>query len=398
VQQAEQVWLGRRFIQNPHELFRRLRASEPVSPAMAWGGVPIWLVTRYDEARKLLGDPRLSKDFQHSIALFPPELAGAHTTAMSDHMLSSDPPDHTRLRRLVSKAFTAHTIAQLRPAIVHTADELLDAMAGAPTVDLIEAYALPLPMRVISAMLGVPSADSDQLRAWVNPLLVQAEQEEINHAHTELASYLRDLVATKRAQLSDDLISSLVLATDQGDQLSETELINMVFLLIIAGYETTVNLIGNGAFALLKEPTRLAELRADPGLLPDAVEELLRFDGPLNMATNRYTVEPVTVGEVTIPANQIVLISLLSANHDGTRFPDADTVDMHRETNPHLAFGHGIHYCLGAPLARLEGRIALGRLIDRFPGLALDPTAPAPAYRNSILMRGLASLPVRLVD
>ncbi|WP_084215877.1 cytochrome P450 family protein [Pseudonocardia spinosispora] len=397
MQRSERVRLGREFVQNPHELYRELRSDAPVSPALAWGGVPVWLVTGYDEARQLLGDPRLGKDFHRVIGLFPPELAGAHSTPMSEHMLSADPPDHTRLRRLVSKAFTAHTVTRLRPAIERIADDLLDAMSGDAAVDLIEAYALPLPIRVIGAMLGVPSADHPRLRDWIDPLLVdQADPTKYVEAQTELAVYLVELIADKRGRPDEDLISMLIRATDQGDQLTETELINMIFLLIVAGYETTVNLIGNGVFALLNDPTRLDQLRTEPTLLPDAVEELLRFDSPLNTATNRYTTVPVTIGNVTIPANRLVLISLLAANHDDTRFPDPHTVDPRRPSNPHLAFGHGIHYCLGAPLARLEGRIALGRLIERFPGLTLDPAAPSPVYRNSTLIRGLVTLPVRL--
>jgi len=395
---SEPAWLGRGFIQDPHELYRRLRTTGPVSEVLVWGGVRAWLVTRYGEARQLLNDPRLGKDYQRILELFPPELAGAHATPMSAHMLHADPPDHTRLRQLVSRAFTPRTVVALRPKIEQLTEELLEAIAGAETVDLIESFALPLPIGVIGALLGVPEHDRNRLRDWANPLLTEAEPDEIARAQVELAAYLGGLVADKRAHSGDDLISALVGASDQGDQLSETELINMIFLLIIAGYETTVNLIGNGVLALLRDPARVAELRANPTLLPVAIEELLRFDSPLNMATNRYTVEPVTVGEVTIPANQIVLVSLLAANHDDDRFADPDRLDVHREANPHLAFGHGIHYCLGAPLARLEGEIALGQLLRRFPALTLDAAAPAPRYRVSTLMRGLSALPVRLTE
>ena len=392
----EPVWLGRGFIQDPHKLYEQLREAGPVSEVLVWGGVAAWLVTRYAEARQLLNDPRLGKDHHRILELFPPELAGAHSTPMSAHMLHSDPPDHTRLRRLVSKAFTARTVAGLRPEIEQITEELLEEMTGAETVDLIESFALPLPIRVISALLGVPKRDHTRLRDWANPLLTEAEAGEIARAQVELADYLHGLVTDKRADPADDLVSALVGVSEQGDQLSTTELINMIFLLIIAGYETTVNLIGNGVLSLLRDPARLAEVRADATLLPGTVEELLRLDSPLNLATNRYTIEPVTVGEVTIPANQIVLVSLLSANHDGAQFAEPDHLDVHRETNPHLAFGHGIHYCLGAPLARLEGEIAIGRLLHRFPALSLDVAAPAPRYRLSTLMRGLSALPVRL--
>jgi len=393
---AEPVRLGRQFIQEPHELYRRLRQAGPVSEVLIWGGVRAWLVTRYIEARQLLNDPRLGKDHLRILELFPPELAGAHTTPMSAHMLHSDPPDHTRLRRLVSKAFTSRTVSALRPKIEQITDELLEMMVDVETVDLIESFALPLPIRVIGALLGVPEHDQTPLRDWANPLLTETQPEEIAQAQTQLADYLHSLVADKRAHPADDLISALVGVSEQGDQLSEPELINMIFLLIIAGYETTVNLIGNGILALLRDPARLAELRADPTLLPGAIEELLRFDSPLNMATNRYTIAPVTVGEITIPANEIVLVSLLAANHDDAEFADPDRLNLHREANPHLAFGHGIHYCLGAPLARLEGEVALTSLLSRFPSLTQDVTGPSPRYRTSTLMRGLSALPVRL--
>lgn len=388
--------LGRRFIQHPHELYRQLREEGPVSEVVVWGGARAWLVTRYAEARQLLNDPRLRKDHHRVVDLLPSEVVGSHTNPMYAHMLNADPPDHTRLRRLVSTAFTAKTVAGLRPKVEQITDDLLDAMAKTRTVDLIETFALPLPINVIGALLGVPAGDHSRLRRWTDSLLTHADQDQIARAETELAQYLPDLVDAKRTRPADDLISALVAVSDRGDQLSQAELINMIFLLIIAGYETTVNLIGNGVYALLRDPVRLAELRADATLLPAMVDELLRFDSPLNLATNRFTAEPVMVGEVTIPAGQIVLISLLAANHDGARFPRPDTVDPHREPNPHLAFGHGIHYCLGAPLARLEGEIALGRLLQRFPVLRLDPDGPEPCYRVSTLMRGLSTLPVRL--
>ena len=387
--------LNREFTEDPHVLYKRLRGEGPVSPVTFLGGVPAWLVTGYREARRLLTDSRLSKDHYLALELFPPGTTGLHVTALDAHMLNSDPPDHTRLRKLVSKAFTARTVAHLRPKIEQITDGLLDNM-GAGAVDLIESFALPLPLRVIGALLGIPEADNKGLRDWADPLLTGAAAEEVSEAQNQFTKYLSRLIAEKRVNPGDDLISALVNVSEQGDQLSEPELLAMIFLLVVAGYETTVNLIGNGVLALLRNPAQLAELRADPDLLPGAVEELLRYDSPLNIATIRFTTVPITVGGVEIPAGQFVLISLLSANHDGDQFNHPERLDVHRPVGAHLAFGHGIHYCLGAPLARLEGEVAIGGLLRRFRTIRLDENAPAPRYRASWVMRGLHALPIWL--
>jgi cytochrome P450 len=391
----EPVRLRRDFVQDPHELYRRLRAAGPAHQVVMWGGVRAWLVTRYDEARALLGDPRLHKDHARALALFPPGLAGPHASPLDAHMLNSDPPDHTRLRKLVTKAFTARAVARLRPRIEATVDRLLADIPVGPTVDLIEAFALPLPITVISALLGVPDADRDKFVAWTKPFITTAEPAEIQRAEDATSEYLTALVAAKHAEPGDDVLSALVLATEDGDRLSPAELLAMAFLLILAGFETTVNLIGNGVYALVREPAQLAALRANPALLPGAVEEFLRFESPLNMATNRFTDTPVQVGDVLIPAGEFVMIALLAANHDDTQFAAPDQLDIRRETNAHVAFGHGIHYCLGAPLARLEGEIAFGRLLARFSSVTLAPDAEL-TYRSSTLMRGLSALPVQL--
>ncbi|HEX5407196.1 MAG TPA: cytochrome P450 [Pseudonocardiaceae bacterium] len=392
--EAEPVRLRRDFVQNPHELYRRLRSAGPAHQVVMWGGVRAWLITRYEEARALLADPRLLKDHARALALFPPGLAGPHGSRLDAHMLNSDPPDHTRLRRLVTKAFTSRAVAGLRPRIEVTVDRLLDQLPVGRTVDLIESFALPLPITVISALLGVPDADRDRFAAWTKPFITTAEPAEIEQAEQDTSEYLTALVAAKRAEPGDDVLSALVLASEDGDRLSPTELLAMAFLLILAGFETTVNLIGNGVHALVRSPAQLAALRADPALLPAAVEEFLRFESPLNMATNRFTDAPVPVGDVTIPAGEFVMIALLAANHDETRFAAPDELDITREPNAHLAFGHGIHYCLGAPLARLEGEIAFGKLLSRFSSITLADDQLT--YRSSTLMRGLQALPVRL--
>jgi cytochrome P450 len=387
--------MNRAFFADPHGIYRRLREEGPVRPATPERGLRVWLVTRYAEARELLADPRLSKDSTRALGLFPPGAAQAHASSLAAHMLNSDPPDHTRLRKLVNRAFTARTVARLRPRIEEITDRLLDDVAAAGSVDLVQTFAFPLPITVICELLGVPDADSDRFREWTKPFVAAASPEELQRAHEEMLAYLVDLVAAKRREPADDLLSALVTVSDEGDRLSADEIVAMAFLLLVAGHETTVNLIVNSVLALLLHPDQLAVLRADRSLLPGAVEEFLRYEGPINIATVRFTTQPIQVGEVEIPANEFVMISLLSANRDGERFPDPDQLDITRSAGGHLAFGHGIHYCLGAPLARLEAEIALGRLLDRFPKLELDTDPDALEWRISTLIRGPQTMPVR---
>ncbi len=308
-QVKEPVRLDRTFVQNPHELYRWLRGEGPAHPVVMWGGVRAWLITRYSEARALLNDPRLSKDQAGALALFPPGTGGSHASSLNINMLLKDPPDHTRLRRLVMKAFTAGAVQQLRPRIERIADELLDAIevaAATGAVDLMDFFAAPLPMRVIGELLGVPVADADNFRAGVEPVLTTTDPDELRSAMAALTALLGQLIASKRDRPGDDLLSALVEVSDDGDQLSEDELLATAYLLILAGYETTVNLIGNGILALLQNPTQLEMLRANPSRLPDAVEEFLRFESPLNIATLRFTTEAILVGEVEIPSGEFV--------------------------------------------------------------------------------------------
>ncbi|GAA2805932.1 cytochrome P450 family protein [Crossiella cryophila] len=384
------------FLQDPYAVYRRLRQRGPVHRVEIWGGVPAWLVTRYAEARELLADPRLAKDHLRAERLFPPGFAGGARSGWNANMLHTDPPDHTRLRRLVNKAFAARAVQHLRPRIEQVTDELLDTLDPTGPVDLIQSFALPLPIRIIGLLLGVPESDHERFTEWSEPFIDSRASFRRGSAERELAEYLPRLLAAKRANPEPDLLSELAAASADGDRLTEAELLTMTFLLILAGYETTVNLIGNGAHALLTNPARLAELQARPELLPAAVEEFLRIASPVNIATTRFTTEPVRIGEVEIPAGEFVLIGLLAANHDEVQFTGPDELDFTRAVNAHLAFGHGIHYCVGAPLARLEGEVALGRLLARFPGIALDADAPTPGRRQSTLMHGLTALPVRL--
>ena len=394
--------LGREFVQDPWPVYRRLRAAGPVQRVLVPGGIPMWLVTSYADARTLLADPRLSKDHAGVRELFPPGEAGPYNSPLAAHMLNSDPPAHTRLRRLVNQALTARTVSRLRPRIEHVADELLAAAPAGPPVDLIEAYAVPLASTVICDLLGVPAADRSNFRAWSKAFVSAVPPHVVRDAERSVMAYLTALTDAKRVTPADDLLSDLVHISGQPGQLWPDELVRMAFLLLVAGFETTVSLIGNGVLSLLRHPGQLSLLRSDPLLLPGAIEEFLRYEGPLHVATMRFTTEPVLVGDTQIPADALVLISLLAANRDEARFADPHVLDITRQDPGHLAFGHGIHYCAGAPLARLEGQIAIGRLLSRFPALALpggpgDPAEPGELHwRGSVLMHSLSSLPVRL--
>ena len=374
------------FHADPHPVYARLRRTDPVRRVALPGGGEAWLVTRYEDARRALSDARLSKAYP-----------GAAASPVSRHMLAVDPPDHTRLRRLVSAAFTARRVEELRPRIEEITAGLLDDMAGRDEVDLVDAFAFPLPIQVICELLGVPAGDRDAFRSWTN-VIVGGPQPGVDHgaALGAMIGYIRDLLAARRRHGGDDLLTALLAVRDSADRLSENELISMVFLLLIAGHETTVNLIGNGAWLLLSRRERWERLRADPALLPAAVEEMLRYESPVETATLRYATTDLTIGGRHIAAGDQVVVGLLAANRDD-RFAEPDALVLDREPNTHLAFGHGIHYCLGAPLARLEGVVAFGRLAERFPGLRLA-TAPdeSPAWRPGLLLRGLQRLPVRL--
>nr|BFF00103.1 cytochrome P450 [Streptoalloteichus tenebrarius] len=319
------------FVQDPYPLYARLRREAPVSRAVTATGLSVWLVTRYEDARAALADPRLSKDARRIREVL--EIRGGVRVldeSIIEHMLNSDQPDHTRLRRLVGKAFTARRVEALRPRIEEISAGLLDGINPDSEIDLLTAYAFPLPITVICALLGIPDADHDAFRSWSNTIVTNSEPEEFERAQSGLVAYLVQLIDRKRREPGEDMLSALVAARDDGDQLSERELLAMVFLLLVAGHETTVNLIANGVLALLRHPDQMARLRADLGLLPSAVEEFLRYESPVNMATFRVTAEPVRIGEVEIPAEEVVLVSLGSANRDGDRYGDPDQLVIDR--------------------------------------------------------------------
>ncbi|MDQ1720712.1 MAG: hypothetical protein QOI26_446 [Pseudonocardiales bacterium] len=377
-----------------HAEYALLQGVNAVHRITLASGTTGWLVTGYQAVRRALTDPRLQG---RTGAIgdgrkLPEDLR----LGMNSQMLNQDPPDHTRLRRLISSAFTRRRMDEMRPRIQQITDELLDAMAGLDGVDLVQALATPLPIRVLTEMLGVPDEQVDAFHGWTTALTASARpRHELVTAGNEMLRYTRSLIELKRENPKPDLLSALVAVRDGEDRLTENELTSMVFLLLIAGQETTVNLISNATLALLSNPDQLQRLRAEPRLLPSAVEEFLRYESPVQAAM-RYSTEEVNLAGVTIPAGSVVIVSLLGANRDPQRFAHADQLDLARKDNPQVAFGYGIHHCLGAPLARLEGGIAISSLLARFPELRLDVPADSLNWRVSLIMHGLAELPVRL--
>jgi cytochrome P450 len=391
--------LGDSFFQDPQGLFARLRSAAPVTQAITPEGVRVWLITRYEDVRAALVDPRLAKDWVTHMTPEDFDITVDPVQAYLDqHMLNLDPPDHTRLRRLVVTAFTPRRVAALRPRVSAITGELLDAMADGPAeTDLIEVFAFPLSVTLICELIGIPAGDRESFRQWSGTLLsARGTRRETRAVAVDMHEYFTRLVAERRRAPASDLLSALIAARDSGDSLSEHELLAMMFLLLVAGHETMVNLIAGGVLALLTHPAELQRLRENPSLLPTAVEELLRYANPLNHATERFTLEPVTIGDTTIPAKEWVMLATSSANRDPSRFADAGRLDVGRDSSGHLGFGHGIHYCLGAPLARLEGEIAFGMLLSRFPGLTLASPESSLRWRPSSLIHGLEGLPVRL--
>jgi cytochrome P450 len=389
-----------KFKANPYPFYARLRAESPVHRVVLPGDQVFWIVTRYDDVSLALKDMRVSKD---RFGTMNPEQQKKvpwflkFFKPLMHHMLSQDPPNHTRLRALVSKAFSPRLIEQLRLRVQQITDQLLDNMQRKGSVDLLADYALPLPITIIAEMLGVPLSDQNKFRRWSNRLVSATT---VREALTSIPAvlmftrYIRKLIERRRASPQDDMISALVAAEEAGDKLNEEELLGMIFLLLVAGHETTVNLIATGTLALLQNPEQLERLRRDPALIGPAVEELLRFTSPVEMGTERVMREDLTLAGTTIPKGDMLVAAIGSANRDETQFKDPDTLDLGREPNKHLAFGLGIHYCLGAPLARLEGQIALQSMVERLPRLRLARPAESLRWRRGALLRGLRALPV----
>jgi len=388
---------------DPFGHFAEARARCPVQRMRLADGHPAWVVLGHDAARQALSDPRISKDMLAALEDNGDVVAeGLPGPEFSRHMLNVDPPDHTRLRRLVSRAFVPARVAALEPAVRDIANGLLDDLEEAgsgATVDLVHGYAHPLPFRVIGELLGIPPADRPDLHAWFQVLLTGwagAPPAEAVEASGKIVSYLRELVDTKRRSPAEDLVSVLLAVGE--DVLTTQEVLSSLFQLVVAGHDTTASLISNGVVALLDHPGQMQALLADLGQLPAAIDELIRFTAPVPHATFRVTAEPATIGGVGIPAHEQVLVCLSSANRDPGRFPAPDTLDIGRNNASHLGFGHGPHYCLGAPLARLEARVAFETLLGRHPNLrlAVDRDVLAWAHGDGLVLRGLVSLPVIL--
>jgi cytochrome P450 len=380
------------FWRDPYPAYAALRSDEPVSKLERQDGT-VWLLSRYSDVRAALADPRLSKDWRFTL---PPEARADAPTSNIPMMLLMDPPEHTRLRKLVSRSFTLRRMEELRPRVEQIAGELLDALPASGRVDIMAEYAFLLPVFVICELLGVPADDRDDFAAWSNTMVDESTRDESMAASAKLFEYLSKLIEQKRRQPDDALISGLIEVAEDGDRLSQPELVGMAMMLLIAGHETTVNLIGNGLLALLTHPEQLALLRERPELLPSAIEEFLRWDAPVHSTPSRFAAEDVEYSGVTIPAGSIVQLSLAAANRDEGRFADSEELHVDRDVSGHVAFGHGLHHCLGAQLARIEGQEAIGMLLARRPELALAIDPQELLHRRSTLIRGLTTLPVEL--
>lgn len=390
------------FKANPFQLLADLRAEEPVfrTHLPDKTKTPVWLLTRYEDVFALLKDERFPKNRRS--ALTPEQLRKMPWVPpmfrpLERNMLDLDQPDHTRLRALVHKAFTPHLVEQMRERVQTLSDELLDKVSRCGEMDLINDYALPLPMTIITEILGVPTSDRDKFHKWSESVVSLSSPNATVRVIPPIwmfIRYLRRFFKMRRADPQDDLASALIQAEEAGDKLSEDELLAMVFLLLIAGHETTVNLIGSGVLALLEYPDQMENLRGEPSLIKTAVEELLRYTAPVFMATERFAREDVTLHGVTIPRGEMTFGVIGSANRDEAVFENPDQLDIAREPNKHLSFGQGIHFCLGAPLARMEAQIAINTLLCRMPDLRLKVSPDSLRWRPSMILRGLDALPL----
>jgi cytochrome P450 len=403
VADALSAW-GNHDRDNPFSLYEELRALGPVHAVTLADGHDSYLVVGYDEAKTLLNDARISKDMHAALAASGAVVAeGLPGPDFARHMLAVDPPDHTRLRRLVAAAFSVRRIESLQPHVQQIVDTLLDAIAAQgpdATVDLVSSFAFPLPFQVICELLGVPENErkpfGDALNVLLAPTSTPEEYEHTKAASDAVVGMLKHLVDEKQREPDDALVSALIQARDGDERLNQQELLSTIFQLIVAGHDTTTSLIGNSVVALLTHPDDLAAVRADPTRLAPAIEELMRWDAPVPHATFRYAVEPIEIGGVTIPSGKQVIICLAAANRDHEHFARAEDLDLDRTENRNLAFGHGVHFCLGAPLARMEGHAALATLLRRFPELRLAvPRSDLHwGHGDGLVLRGLSELPV----
>ena len=385
---------GAAFQADPHALLHRLTESAAAHRCEPAGAPPQLLITGYEAARQVLTDPRVSKRSERA-GLEPGWLmSGVRDEVGIDYMLTVDPPDHTRLRKLVTRAFTPQQIEALRPRTREISEGLADAVLAARTPELVDGFAVRVPIAVICELLGVPLNDWDRFR-WASEQIVSpAAGSDREEAYVWMSGYLAELIAGKRAEPGPDLLSALANDTVE-DALTDPELVGMAFLLLIAGYETTANLIGAVLLGLARQPDLFEALRADPALVPTAVEEFLRLDGPVLTATERFATEDMEIGEVPVRRGDMLLVSLAAANRDPARFEEPDSFRLGRSAG-HIAFGHGVHHCLGAPLARMEAAVAVTALLERVESLELAVDEAELEWSPGLLMRGVRSLPVKV--
>ncbi|PFO63853.1 cytochrome P450 family protein [Bacillus cereus] len=388
------------FKEDAYEIYKESRKKQPILFVNQVEIGKEWLITRYEDALPLLKDNRLKKDWTN---VFSQDIKNMYLSVdnsdhLTTHMLNSDPPNHSRLRSLVQKAFTPKMIAQLDKRIERIADDLISDIERRGTLNLVDDYSFPLPIIVISEMLGIPKEDQAKFRIWSHAVIASPETpEEIKETEKQLSefiTYLQYLVDIKRKEPKEDLVSALILAENEGHKLSARELYSMIMLLIVAGHETTVNLITNTVLALLENPNQLQLLKDNPKLIDSAIEEGLRYYSPVEVTTARWAAEPFQIHDRTIEKGDMVVIALASANRDETVFENPEVFDITRENNRHIAFGHGSHFCLGAPLARLEAKIAITTLFNRMPELQIKGNREEIKWQGNYLMRSLEELPL----
>lgn len=383
--------------QDPHSIYARLRAEGRVHRMVdPFRRVPIWIVTRYADCVEVLKDPRLVKDMDK----LPPEVEkryfplGDGGQVLRKSMINADPPDHGRLRRRMQRVFSPQGMEALRERVQAIADELLDQAAPRGQMDLIADYAFPLPVTVIAELLGVPSEHRERFRRWSRAIInVTVDPDDLERGRAavrELTGYFREVLAERRKDPRGDIASLL----GEAEELTPDERLSMCFLLLVAGHETTVNLIGNGMLALFRNPAERRRLEEDPSIVASAVEEMLRFESPAETSSVRFALEDCEIAGTRVPAGEAVCAGILSANRDPAEFPDPDRLDLTRAPNRHIAFGFGIHFCLGAPLSRLEGAVAFPTLLRRLPDLRLAVDPASLRWSDRLLLRGLQSMPV----
>lgn len=393
------------FMQRPYEILERFREAGRVHHVVFPHGADVWLVTRYDDVRQLLGDPRVSKDGRRMTDLFAkhtgiPVAEGEQANfgfddELSWHMLNSDPPRHTRLRALVSKAFTLRRMESFRPRMGKLIDELLEPLEGRDDIEFVSEFAMPLPIINICDLLGIPFEDRDAFHRWAVELVGAGQDPEIVEAASKsVLEYSNSCINAKRLNPGDDIVSAMLRPNEEGDVLTQDELAAMIFLFTVAGHITSQHTLANGLLSLLTHPEEMAKLRADLSLVPGAVDELIRYDGGVAVATFRFTSEEVTVGDVVIPPDQILALSVQSAHRDDSHYPNANELDVSRRPLGVLGFGHGPHFCIGQPLAKIQAEVAFTKLLTKFPYIQLMAEPTTLRWENSTLLRGVLTLPI----